>query len=285
MDAGEVLLLFVSFTIAVIGWPIWYAGVLSPAALARPRWRRVPLLLVPPGCLSVLWPVLTRFAAREVREGPQYVALFLITGAAWLNVAVRLFASLGLDARADAVERDNPAAALGVAGAMLGITLCYAGANIGEGETVWTTIGPAALASAGWFAAWFEADVLAALLGRLADGSPDALTDGVAIGRDAASAARLAGFLAGIGLVLGRSVAGDYVSAGGTWLDFLKQGWPAAGLAAAAAIVHSALRPTARRARRPFVATGLLPALIYVLTAMAWLAHLGPIAHAHGAGA
>jgi hypothetical protein len=63
----------------------------------------------------------------------RYVLLYFFLGAMWVSVVVRILPFVGLSARDDVVERGNSSAARAIAGAILAITLCFAGGNIGNG--------------------------------------------------------------------------------------------------------------------------------------------------------
>src|SRR4029453_10538043 len=147
-------------------------------------------------------------SAHDVRDDPTYLFMYVLLGAAWVGVWIRLLAMTGVSKRDDVVERSNSSAALAVAGATLGITLCYAGGNIGDGPGWWVVVFSAALATLALFAAWL-------LLG-FASGVSDAVT----VDRDPAAGLRLAAFLIGCGLILGRAVAGDWESAAATVREF-----------------------------------------------------------------
>jgi hypothetical protein len=192
------------------------------------------------------------------------VLLFEVLGGAWLGLVAMMCAILGVGPRDDAVERANPAAAIVVIGAMLGGTLVYAGANIGEGATIWMTIGPALLATAAWFVLWAAHE--------LAGG----VSESIAVDRDLASAVRLTAVLISTGTILGRAVAGDYHSADLTIHDFLHQGWPALPLTIVATIAHVALRPRPKRPRSSMFACGVVLAMAYVAIAAVDLVILGP---------
>ena len=106
------------------------------------------------------------------------------------------------------MERANGSASLAVAGAIIGITLAYAGGNIGDGPGWWVVVFCAALATLALFAAW--------MLLELASGVSDAVT----VDRDPSAGMRLGGFLVACGLILGRS-AGDWISVDATVRDFV----------------------------------------------------------------
>ena len=70
----------------------------------------------------------------------------------------------------------------------------------------------------------------------------------VAVERDVPSGLRTAALLVALGLILGRWVAGDWVSVESTLRDYLRQGLaPAAALVGIAAIIEFVARPTVRR--------------------------------------
>jgi hypothetical protein len=169
----------------------------------------------------------------------------------------------GLRLRADAVERRNFATSIAASGALLGTSLCYAGGNIGGGQTIWSTILPALLATGTWFAAWM---IVEALTG---------VSESIAIDRDAASAWRLAGFLVSSGLVLGRAVAGDYHSAAETLRDFATEGWPVIVAIVAIAALQPWAKPTPQNPSPSARLRGIIPAMAFVLAAALYAVALG----------
>jgi uncharacterized membrane protein YjfL (UPF0719 family) len=263
-SGDEVLLLVLSIVVAVAGLATWFRPLARVAALGSSRNQRLLLWLVPIVCLGVIWFVLASFAASEVRHNTGYTVLFVATGAAWLTVARGLFALLGISFRDDALERNNPAATMAICGAMLGVTFTYAGANIGEGPTVWTTIYPGLMATACLLVFWLSIE----------------LTTHVSLAvtedRDLASGLRLAGFLTSVGLILGRAVAGDWESAVVTVDDFVRDAWPVLLWVFVAVIAEDMLRPTPERPFPSVVKSGLVPALSYLLAAVGYLLWLGP---------
>jgi len=150
------------------------------------------------------------------------------------------------------IERANPAAAYAIGGALLGITLCFAGGNIGDGPGWWVVVFSAALSTLAFFILW-------ALLHRFTG-----LADAVTIDRDPASGLRLAGYFIGSGLILGRSVAGDWVSMQATVVDFVSTAWPVVLLWVAAVLMERTFRPTQERPFPSPVAYGLAPLAAYV---------------------
>lgn len=264
MDGDEVLVLLVGIVASITGMVRWYLPLSRIVTRPAHLLQRGSLALAPPACLALLLPVLLNAASHEVTDDPQYVLLFEALGGAWLGLVAVMCAVLGVGPRDDAIERANPAAAVVVIGAMLGGTLVYAGANVGEGATIWMTIGPAVLATAAWFVLWAVHELTGGV------------SESIAVDRDVASAVRLAGLLVATGAILGRAVAGDYHSAGQTVREFDRQGWIALPLTIAATIIHLALQPRPRHAPGALFTNGVVPAIGYVAIAAIDLAVLGP---------
>ena len=261
--SGDEFLTFLACGLFTLIWGAgYYFSLFRVTLLAGGATIRFVLALVPPLCLILLLPVLFRLTSHEVKEDHGYVLLFALAGVVWLGIANGVAVMLGISLRDDAIERRNPAAAVAVCGAMLGLTCAYAGANVGEGATIWMTFGPAVLATLAWAAAWFVYQLLTDV------------ADTVTLDRDVPSALRLAGLLVAIGLILGRAVAGDYESAEQTLHDLAAQGWPVIPLALVAAVVQLRTRPA--RNRRASSTTGaLIVAAIYLAVAILWMVFLG----------
>lgn len=252
MSGDEVVILLVSAILALMFWGSWY---LRPALVRRvgrrPSGRRF-LHVTPLAAVVLLWVVLRNAASYDVRDDPRYLAFYLVLGAAWVGLFMRWLVVAGISTRDDVVERANDSAAIVVAGAMLAITLCYAGGNIGDGPGWWVVVFAAGLSTLALYAAW--------MLLEMATGVSDVVT----VDRDGSAALRLAGFLVACGLILGRAVAGDWVSAEDTVRDFALVAWPVLLLVAGAALVERTLRPTPETPCPALVPYGVMPALAYV---------------------
>jgi uncharacterized membrane protein YjfL (UPF0719 family) len=262
MSGGEVVLTLLSAVVALVLWIRWY---LQPARLQRlgaPTGAWALLGLTPIACLGLLLLVLRTLASHDVRDDPRYLALYTALGAAWVAASMMLMPIVGLHVRDDVHERGNPAAAYAAAGALVGLTLAFSGGNIGDGPGWWVVIFTAGLATGALYLVW-------GLL-ELAH-----VSEHVTVERDSAAGVRLAGFLTAAGLVLGRAVAGDWVSAGATVADFARVGSAALALVAIAFPIERYGRPTPAHPARPVVRWGVLPALVYVGIAAAYVARLG----------
>jgi hypothetical protein len=227
----------------------------------RARWI---VGMMPVGCCALLLAVLCNWADREVRNDGALQAAFVIAWGCvviWTQVGAWL---LGLDVLEHGVEGRNPAAVWAGAGLMLGATLAAAGANVGQGPTEATTLGPMFLAVGGLMTFWGAFSMITRSVAA------------VTVERDQPSGLRTAALVVALGLILGRSVAGDWVSVGSTLRDFWQQGLkPAATLIAVAAVIEFLERPSTRRPVTSFARSGVAVAILYLGFAAAWLWHLG----------
>jgi hypothetical protein len=262
LDGSETFALLVSIVATFGAWLGWFRAARNVTPLASAPNLRVPLCVAPWACLLLLLAILLLWSSFDVRSSPLYLTFYMVMGAAWVGGGMRVVPLFGISARDDVIERGNRAALWSLLGALLGITLCFAGGNIGDGPG-WSVVVFCGLLSTGaLFALWWLVESLTGI------------SDAVTIDRDPASGLRLGAFLAGSGLVLGRSVAGDWRSAGQTITDFAAQGWPAAAVALMAIGFQRIWPPSAEHPARS-EAAALLPALLLLAASIAWVAHLG----------
>lgn len=264
MSPDEGVVFVVSGFGAVVGWWRWYAPLALVRRLGADADGRRLLAVTPILSTLALFAVLRTAASFDVRDSPLYLSFYVVLGAAWVGLGALFLPALGLNPRDDVAERGNGAAALAAAGAILGLTCCFAGGNIGDGPGWWVVLFSAALATAGLAVAWY-------LLERLTR-----VADTVTIDRDSAAGLRLGAALAACGLILGRSVAGDWGSASATLGDFARLAWPALPLVASAAVIERISRPTPESPAPAVALYGLPPALLYLAAAALYLLQLGP---------
>jgi hypothetical protein len=203
------------------------------------------------------------WGAAEIRANPGEVLFLTFTGAIWLMFALKVFPWLGLSLADDVIERRNLAALVSLCGATTAVAILYVGGSSGEGPSYWDNFFSAGLGTAGWFVLWIFLELGAKVSMSIVEE------------RDLASGLRMCGFLLATALVLARSVAGDWVSENATIRDFVRDGWPAAALCAVALPVERFFSPSRQRPVPEWVTFGLLPAVLYVALASAWLWHLG----------
>ncbi|MFH0794591.1 MAG: hypothetical protein V2A74_11230 [bacterium] len=257
MSGDEVFVLFFSGLLGLGMWIRWYWMVGRVTALARSGGERFAIQLIPFVCAGILYGVLRKFASADVKDSTAYLSFYMVMGAAWVGFVRGIMTYLGLHVRDDVAERGNAGAMWAISGALVGLTLCFAGANIGNGPGWWVVVFAAALSTGTFYVLWF-------ILERVAS-----ISDSVTIDRDAASGFRLAGFLVALGLVLGCSVAGDWVSPEATIRDFYGYAYPVVVLVAVAVGLEPVVRPNQSSPQRSWLLCGLAPTLLYL--GMAWM--------------
>ena len=214
--------------------------------------------------LAIVYLVLVNLAASDVRDSPTYVGMYLVLGGAWIALGTSSLPAMGLDPLVDGIERRNLAAIPGSVGAFIGIALCFAGANIGEGPGWWVVIFCAVVSTGAWFLAWTVLNGVSHL------------TDTVTIDRDGAAGIRLGAVLVGLGAILGRAVAGNWVSAAATLADFIRfAAGPTVLLVAAECAVGFVTRPRPDRPQASPLWAGWIPGIAYVGVAVAEVRALG----------
>ena len=255
-------LLVASLFASAFFWWQWYRDALYSARRCSGIAVRWPLVVVPVLCGFLLLEILRRFASFDVRDSSFWTFYYMAVGAGWVAGGTKVLLFFGLSARDDVTERGNSAAAVALAGFLIGLTLCYAGANIGDGPGWWVVVFSALLSSGTLLALW-------RWIAR--SGAADTIT----IDRDPSAGWRAAGFFVGAGALLGRSVAGDWVSAVATVQDFVLRGWPVLVLAFAAVWLERRLRPTPEAVTRPLVSHGILPSLLFAAAGVLAVIRLG----------
>ncbi len=217
MSDDEVMVFLVAGILTMIA--LWRIALpLLNVKTMRPWWGKMAIIGTFFVSGAILLTVLMKLAAPVVHGDDGYIALFFTVGIACTFFVLNGMAILGISWRDDALERKNPAAVDVTIGAILGSTFLFAGSNIGEGPTIWTTLGPAALALLVWLLLW-------ALLQSLTR-----IAEAVTVERDLSSGLRLSAMLLSNGLILGHAAAGNWVSTDDTIHSFLADGWPVMAL-------------------------------------------------------
>jgi uncharacterized membrane protein YjfL (UPF0719 family) len=263
MSPDEIVVTIAALVLGPGAWILWFVRTSGSALPGRGSDGLGVLGATIVGCSTLLLFVLVTAASHDVRAAIEYLFMYSVLGLAWLRMTEPLFAYAGVSARDDVVERGNNAATIALSGALVAVMLCFAGGNIGDGPGWWVVVFSAALATAGLLIAWqLYATVTTA-------------TDAVTIDRDPAAGIRLASFLVACGLILGRSVAGDWQSADVTIRDFVSMLPLAAILIVLAVIVEPIGRPTAQQPHPPLVSHGLGLGALYLLFALITLVFVG----------
>lgn len=257
MSPDGVLVTGIAFILGPMLWVVWLWRMANVVTFPGRPGGVAAVGSAVLGCSLLIFIILKTGASSDVVDAPEYLFMYLMVGLAWMKIAEALFRYVGLNARDDVFERGNRAAVLALIGAMIGVTLCYGGGNVGDGPGWWVVLFSAGLATAGLMMSW-------AVLGQL---SP--VNDGVAIDRDSAAGIRLGAWLIACGLILGRGVAGDWVSVSSTLFD-LATALPALVVILLLGVfVERLTKPTGQRPSGPLFMFGVLPASLYLFVGVA----------------
>jgi len=263
MSGDEILVLCVSGLLGPLMWGLWFWRLSGLDRTGQRRSFLSALLATLSACAAALLLVLLTLSAHDVRDSFRYLCLYMLLGSAWVRAAERCLPWLGVSTRDDLVERGNDAALPAVAGFLGGMTLAYAGANIGDGPGWWVVVVCAGIASLAVLLMWVLLEMSASV------------AEQVTVERDRAAGWRLGAFLLACGAIAGRAVAGDWISAEATVRDFVFRAWPLVVLLVVAALVERAARPRPDRLRTSFVALGVMPACAYLAVAYFAIAAAG----------
>jgi uncharacterized membrane protein YjfL (UPF0719 family) len=263
MSPDEIVVTIAAVAFGPIAWIMWFVRTSGSTLPGRGTTGLGVVAATVVACATLLLTVLVTAASHDVRTAVEYLFMYSVLGLAWLRLAEWLFAYAGVSVRDDVVERGNDAATIALSGALLAVTLCFAGGNIGDGPGWWVVVFSAALATAGLLVAWQG-------YALLTQGG-----DAVTIDRDRAAGLRLALFLVACGLVLGRSVAGDWRSVDITVRDFIRM-LPFVGIIlVAAGVIEPMARPTPQQPHPPVATHGLGFGIVYVVFALLALLFVG----------
>jgi len=258
----EILAFTASVFLSLKSWLTWYSDIASVNRLRAPVSKRLVLLTAPLVCLGLILIALTKLAATIVRNDALYISFYLLVGAGWLGGMTLIFPFLGISARDDVLERGNRAATWAVTGALTGASCSFAGANVGNGPGVEAVLFSAALSSALFIGLWLGVDLLTSI------------SDAITVDRDERAGIRLGGFLLGIGVLSGWSVAGAWVSASATLKDFATSSWPAMLLTAVAVAMEVLFRKASVQLSAK-TSPSVVISTVYVLLALVWVVSRG----------
>lgn len=254
MSNFEPMLGFVFAIVGIKVWSVWYLDLLRINRFAASRAIRRFLAVFPVLCCFLVAMVLPFYAARDVRDDFAYIFYYILLGATWFGASMLVVPLLGLSVRDDVLERKNVAALWPCLGAMLALTLCYTGANIGQGPGLEAVLASAGLSTGGFFLLW--------LLFETVNGH--ATSDAITIGRNSATGIRLAGLLLFNGAVLGAGAAGPWHE-GKVMVEFAEFVWPAIIVTIGAASVERSLKRDVRIAHSAAACT------LYVAAAIGYI--------------
>ena len=254
--------LALGFILALVLWSRFYQALFQVHSFRPNKTHRTLLAILPGACVLFIAVVIWRRGSTDVRSSAGRIVLYTIAGAAWLRLGLYLLSLLGIGAREDVLERQNPAAAWAAYGALTSTALCYAGANIGSGPGTEVVIFCAVLSTAFLFGFWF-------CLERIFR-----LADKVTIEREESIGIRVGGWMLSLGLIFGAAVAGDWESLEGTVWDFFGFAWVAILFLLAAVAIESVFKLPQKqeKSRR---GTSIAIAAAYILAAVVYVVWRG----------
>jgi hypothetical protein len=258
----ELFVLFGSIVLASRTWSAWYRDAATVNPLQLSLRVRLVLFTAPAICVSLIIATLLKLAAKDVRNDPAYIALYAAFGVLWLGGMTPLFPFLGISPRQDALERQNRGALVAICGALLGATFSFAGANIGDGPGIAAVLFCGILSSGMFLGLWAAAE------------RATSISEAITVERNTGAGIRLGGFLAGLGLLSGWAVAGNWISWSASIQDFARSLWPGVILSAAMILVELLLRP-GRRQRTAELSVSIGAAVSYIALASAWVVYRG----------
>lgn len=209
----ECLLLMFGITFTFIFLHRWYTNIyrifnpkISPVS-------KLVLFLIPFLCFFIIFFAIVLHASFDVVTNQFYIALYTVLGFAWIHFGVKmLFFLFDLSVVDDVLHSGNKAALFPAAGGIAGLTLIYAGANIGDGPGFWCVFFAGGLG----IILWILLILLINLITRI--------WDRILIARDIGSGIRFGGYLVASGLILARASGGDWFGFFPTITDFA-DGW------------------------------------------------------------
>lgn len=227
MDEAELLVFAFSVYLTYRFIKNWYVPLVSIWPPVKRKAVRNTFGWLPTVSLGIILYTLTALASFDVVDSFGYILFYIIIGYAWLYLGLNFMAFFfNLSWIDDALNLNNKAALISITGGFLGLTILYAGANIGDGPGWWCVIFAGGLGLCLW--------ILLALLVNLFTQVFERIT----VERDISCGIRMGSYLLGSGIILGRASAGDWTSFSMTIVEFMA-GWPVLLLTALTIVVES----------------------------------------------
>jgi hypothetical protein len=234
MEIIETLSYLPFIAVALFVWLRFFLPAFPLAKYKRTRvWWAAFLLL----CFSLIFIVLKKWSAPSVRSDWGETVFYLVLSMIWVTVATSALSFFGLSIREDVSKRKNAAAGLAAGGFLFAVACCAACSNIGDGPGPEAVFFCMFVSTTGLLVLWTAFDKIS----RIADA--------ITVDRQISAGILAGGWFAGTGMVLGGSVAGDWVSFDATVADFLKYSLPMIVLTLLVALLLRVLnrRPQQRR--------------------------------------
>jgi len=214
IDIGE----FLIFIICGIGTGVflyrWYKWTFSGWPPERNKNAKYIFSVLPVISLVIILYTLNNFASFDVVDDMVYIVFYVVIGFAWIYMgltAISIFFDISwID---DALNLNNNAAIIAIAGGFLGITIIYSGSNIGDGPGWWCVFFAGGLGLIAWIILGLAVHVVTKIFYK------------ITVERDVYCGIRTGAYFLAGGIILARASAGDWTSFSATVIEFL-DGWP-----------------------------------------------------------
>lgn len=253
MDGLDVMLLFFFVPFAGIGWLFYYRSLTSLDPMLVQHTDQQMMKYTPALIAVGLFLVIKTFGDPFVRNDLFYLFFYWIWGMSWLIMASWLFPFMGFSLNDDGLQRRNTGATIALCGAFFGIAAAYTGGNIGEGPGWWIVALCVIVSTGGFFLSWLALEYFTQI------------SETITIERNLSAGVRLAIFLIVTGILLGRSVSGNWLGMGDFILSFVVRAWYMIPLIAVAVFIEWRSRPTPETPQPRGVAYTTVPTLTYIL--------------------
>lgn len=263
MESEILVFLFCAIVALPIGLAMWTC-IFRVNAMSASMQARMLALTALGGSIAVIVMALAFWSSADVRLSGIYFSLYVMLGLAWMAGTTLLLNLCGLCLRDDLIERRNPATPSVIIGSHIGAATCFAGANIGNGPGPHVVLFCALLATLTLIAAWVG-------LNRLSHSHAWITIEG-----DPVTGIRVGMLFIAAGVILGRAVAGDWISLGDTLFDFAKLGFPAIGLFALETLIQRKTEQRFSLTNPSWFIWGLMPSVGYAIATVVFLWVAGP---------
>ncbi|MFD2386655.1 hypothetical protein [Enterococcus rivorum] len=211
---GEGVVMGISIYLSCLFLRGWYLKVSRRTTFFNEIKSGIYLYLLPMIALFFYLVTLRTAASWDVSDSFSYTLLYLLLGIAWLSLSfsgMLLFWAFSYED--DVLMSQNRSSMIMLTGAVIGSSLIYAGANIGDGPGWWTVVFAGGLGTVSWL-----------LLGMLINFTTG-IINRITVDRDINSGIRFSAYLVASGLILARGSAGNWLSFTRTIVDFTVA-WP-----------------------------------------------------------
>jgi len=210
----ELIVAFACTFCAILFFRDFYGKTLTMLRPSKSLAVRIVFALTPVVSFAAIVFTLLRLASFDVVDNVIYIMFYIAMGLAWLYLSqLFVFRTTSVSWIDDALGMNNPAAAIVSVCALLGSTLIYCGANIGDGPGWWCVVFAGGLGMVTWFFFLWIIALLSETFER------------ITIVRDVPSAIRMGSYLLASALILARASGGDWTSFNMTVVEF-GAAWP-----------------------------------------------------------